>query len=267
MIWQNGPLQQSQIPWYVMSDTPLADQEKLLAILQDLPPFSQCPSPVLEGVVASSGLIRLVNGDLLFQRGTPCGTFFLLVEGRIKLLLPTNSKHAGRVVAVERAGHGLNTPALFTDPNRHLWSAQSQGNSLVIGIPRAALVTLMEAMPTVRLRLLGEISSQLVHIIRFKTGFLAKCAARRVMEYLLELVPVATTRDDAIVVLPSQKQEIAAKLLLEPATLSRTLHQLQDRELILVRHRQVKIPSLRNFRTQMNEWEQRIIRCSQGDES
>ncbi|NGZ29511.1 MAG: Crp/Fnr family transcriptional regulator [Magnetococcales bacterium] len=247
-----------------MDITSSLNRELLQGFLREHTPFAHCSQTSLESLCQHAELQQVADGEILFQRDTPCERFYLLVEGKIKLLLPTNSKHGGRAIAMGRPGDGLNIASLFVEPAYHLCTSQSIGVSWVMAISKDMVMKLMTESATLRLRLMGDISSQLRHMVFFKTGFLSKCAARRVMEYLLELVPEPIRRDDVIVVLPDQKQAIAARLLLEPATLSRTLNQLQERELITVRHRQVKIPSLRNFREQMADWEQRVGRCAQG---
>jgi CRP-like cAMP-binding protein len=92
----------------------------------------------------------LPSGTVLFHLGAEADRIFLIERGRIKLTLPMQLEGREEDIVVEerQPGETVGWSALIP-PHRFTLKATAQMDTGVLALPRAALMTLFAARPTV----------------------------------------------------------------------------------------------------------------------
>jgi CRP-like cAMP-binding protein len=193
------------------------------------PLFAGLPPATLTGLAEAGRLIVARRGDYVVRRGQACEGFYIVVSGQLQLLLEDEAG-AARLLAVMEAGRGFGAEPLFM-PMPFATCARAAEETVLLLLPRAAVLTALQGRPDLPERLLQHVDSCLQ---RFVTDICAQSqrgADSRVAEYLLDL---SAKEGAASYRLPLSKRIIAARLGLAPETLSRSLRQLKESGLVQV---------------------------------
>jgi CRP-like cAMP-binding protein len=213
----------------------MASQE-LLAILRQIPLFASLGDDDLATVARSANRHRLRRGEILFQKGDPATGFYFLVEGQVKLALLAPDGHE-KVIDLIQSGMSFGEAVMFIDRPYPAY-AEILRDSELLFIPRVPLLEAIQTSPDLALRLLAGLSVRLHGMVREIEALSTRNSTQRVIGYLLA---DHGHEDPDTLPLPASKALIASRLNLTPETFSRVLHDLQQRSLIAVEGRTIRL--------------------------
>jgi CRP-like cAMP-binding protein len=207
---------------------PSAEQRaELIAPLQL---FSGLPRAVVGAIAEGAQTLRVARGCYVFKHGETHKGFYVVVYGKVQMLLP-NAADEPKVLAVQERGMSFGEAAMFMNIPFPI-SARATEDTMVIFIPRETLDPVLASRPEFARQLLVRMSRRLHKLVLDIAGYTQKKASNRIAAYLLE--QVQQTGKPSIQ-LPDRKQAIASRLSVAPETLSRTLRQMQEDGIIRVK--------------------------------
>ncbi len=210
--------------------------DDLAITLRRIPLFASLDDDELATVAQGTHRHRLKRGEILFQKGDPSLGFYYLVDGQMKLALLAPDGHE-RVLELIHPGMTFGEAVMFIERPFPAY-AEALRDSTLLFIPRAPLLAAIRGNPGLALKLLAGLSVRLHGMVREIEALSTRSAMQRVIGYLL-----ADHGNDApdTLPLPASKALIASRLNLTPETFSRVLHDLQERELIAVDGRTIRL--------------------------
>jgi CRP-like cAMP-binding protein len=187
---------------------------------------------------------ELEKNTMLFRKGDQADACFIVVYGLVKLSIPS-SQGNDKVLELIRPGQSLGEAMMFLD-EPYPFYAEALENTLLLKIPRQALMRLLDRSPLISRQMMAGLSYRLLGFIRNVERYSLQNATQRVIDYLLQTSAMQSTNE---VRLELKKHLLASLLNLSPETLSRVLHQLMDEQLIRVCGSTIHIGSLDALKT------------------
>lgn len=182
--------------------------------------------------------VELDKGLMLFRKGEMAEGTYIVVYGLVKLSIPS-SQGNDKVLELIRAGQCFGEAMMFLD-EPYPFYAEALENTLLLKIPKNALMRLLEQSPLIARQMMAGLSYRLLGFIRNVERYSLQNATQRVIDYLLQTSIMQSTNN---VRLELKKNLVASLLNLSPETLSRVLHQLTDEQLIKVSGSTIHIDS------------------------
>jgi CRP-like cAMP-binding protein len=213
------------------------------AFLSQSPLFGDLDQEAQARIACHSTCVRLSNGKLLFEKGSPCDGLYLVAFGQIKLFF---TSHQGQEKVAEIVGEGecLGETLMFADQN-YPYSGQALCDTMTVHISKAAILDELEANPALRVKLLSHMSLQLHKLINQDQSNAQQSGTERFISYLLrQIQPAPTARGEVEVELPTSKANISSLLNLTREHFSRILRSLSQRGLIAVNGYRILIPDV-----------------------
>lgn len=164
------------------------------------------------------------KGRVLFQRGDPADYFYIILDGWVKIYRDTAmGDHAvlgifsrGDMFAEAAAFIGVGYPA----------SAEIVEEARIVAIETKRFTAIVELNPAAALNMLASMSRHLHRLVYEVERLKTRSASQRLVEFLLRRCHV--TVGPAVVDLPYDKNLIAARLGVQPESLSRLFNKLRD---------------------------------------
>ena len=201
--------------------------------------------PVLAGlsvaqqreVLVRADALRLGRDETLFQADEPARHFFLCRSGQLKLyrLAPTGSE---KIVGMVDAGSSFAEAAAFMQRRTYPVSCTAVRASELVRFNARHLVGLLRESPDSCLGLLGIVSTRLASRVADIEALSLQNAQLRIVNYLVRQRREAG--GDAFG-LPASKKHVAGLLAVSPETLSRVLALLQERRILAVDRRRLRV--------------------------
>lgn len=198
--------------------------EDTLRIIRDQPLFSGLDDALFNSIALDAQIKKYPKGKLLFQRGDPAEFFYVILDGWIKVYRDTaNGDHAilgifsrGDMFAEAAAFIGVGYPA----------SAEIVEDVRLVSIESKRFVSMVENHPRTALNMLSSMSRHLHRLVYEVERLKTRSASQRLVEFLLRRCQGV---EGAVVIdLPYEKNLIAARLGVQPESLSRLLNKLRD---------------------------------------
>jgi CRP-like cAMP-binding protein len=211
--------------------TPSSDEApalRALRLLRPLPLFDGVLGEEAEPAFAEAVVVSAPAGTVLFEAGQPGSMLYVVVSGRIRLLLGQGP--AARALAVMGRGDTIGLAALLRG-DLYPVTAVTVDEALLVGLPSDTVQRLMVERPAIAARLVGDMGAKLARFVRDIGGFTQRTARARVARMLLDLYRAAGP-DEADLAYAEPKRTIASRLAMTPETLSRELHALSAQGLI-----------------------------------
>jgi CRP/FNR family transcriptional regulator, dissimilatory nitrate respiration regulator len=209
-----------------------ASAEKLL---QAQPLFRALPAGTLARLAATATRRELRRGELLFSAGEKPTGMYVVVYGAIRLLARAGSR--ARLTGVVRAGRSLGEPVMFLDRPAPV-NAVAADDSLVLHLPRTAIVDELARNPEFALQMLAALSARIERLVQELEHQAGGSGRERLVRYL---AACAVPGDSNRALLPASKASIASQLRMTPEHLSRLLRELRSEGLIAVRGREITV--------------------------
>ena len=196
-------------------DWAVAKQSVLLARVRD---------DVASIIRAHSSVTTRERGATLFLQGEPASSIFIVLDGWVKLFR-ISQNGAEAVVGVFTKGQSFGEGAAFRNGTYPV-VAEAVTDCRLCRINASMLLELMKQNPELCNSLLAAVFMHLRDLIAQVEQLKARTGAQRVAEFLLELCMCET--GTCTVMLPYDKVLIAARLGMQPESLSRAFAKLKD---------------------------------------
>ncbi len=199
-------------------------------LLQRNPLFIAFDDERFEQVAAAAQLIRLNPQQVLFQRGDQARSFFVVIEGQVKLFLQSRGGDE-KILALVNSGQAFAEAVMFMQGPIYPVSAGATEPTALISIPNADFLAALKGDTGTCLRLLGVLSQRLHAQIEEIEELTLESAGNRLIRHLARRAvrdPDGTLR----VHFDETRQMLASQLSIKPETLSRLTRALTDAGLI-----------------------------------
>ena len=194
-----------------------------VALVGRLPLFGGVGAARLARLLAGAAVRPYERGSPLFTQGEPADRFFVVLDGWVRLFRETPGGQDS-TIAVFGRGESLAEAAIL-DAARYPVSAGAASRARLLTVPAAGFLDQLRRDPELALNLLASMSRHLRRLVRQVEQLTTRSSVERVADFLLHLCPAEAGR--AEVELPMDKALIAARLGMQPETLSRSLAKLR----------------------------------------
>lgn len=207
------------------------------------PFFEHLEQPDQERLIAQSHEQQYASGELLIRQGQPAERFFLVLKGRVKLYR-ISADGQEKVVEIIQAGQTFAEAVMFMQRSEYPVCAETLEPVQLISFPNRLMLTLLEENPQSCLHLLGHMSIRLHQRLGELETLTLQNATQRFALYLIQQLE-DRSQETVDIELPLPKRLIAARLSMQPETLSRIMARLNQEGLIEMRGRNIHIPSIK----------------------
>lgn len=201
----------------------LVDQSDVAAV-RSAPIFSSLPPPAFEALLNGATVKSVTRGELLFVQGDPVTSFFVVLEGWVKVYRLTPSGGEA-VVAVFTRGQSFAEAAAFVG-GRFPASGEAVTDGRILRLHSGNLLRLIRENPDVGLAMLASTSMHLHMLVQQIEQLKAHTGAQRVAEFLSSLC--TAQQGSCKIGLPYDKALIAGRLGMQPESLSRAFSRLRQ---------------------------------------
>ncbi|WP_082400445.1 Crp/Fnr family transcriptional regulator [Neptunomonas antarctica] len=207
------------------------------------PLFSSLNDEALAQLFERARPVDLDTHDRLFAQGEKADRFYIVVSGSIKLFRFSKDGQE-KVIEVIEEGHSMAEAIMFMDDiNCYPVNAEALEKTTVVGFNSSLYRQILESSPESCFKILGTLSRRLHTRLNEIETLTLKNARHRACRYLLDLAGKEAA-EGQVIHLPVAKQLIAARLAMQPETLSRILRELIKDEAVTVSGRDVTIYKL-----------------------
>jgi len=210
--------------------------DDLTTTLGNIPLFASLNVDELQVIAHATHHHRLRRGEMLFQKGDPALGFYYLIDGQVKLALLAPDGHE-KVIQLIEPGMTFGEAVMFIERPFPAYAEALRASQLLF-IPRTPLIEALDGNPGFALKLLAGLSTRLHSMVNEIEALSTRNATQRVIGFLLADHGLD---DPDTLSLPASKALIASRLNLTPETFSRVLHDLQERQLIEVDGRTIRL--------------------------
>ncbi len=213
---------------------PLAER---LARLQDCPLFSGLPEDELRLLAKLAGRRDYAAGESLFRQGDRAEGFYVVVKGQLKVC---RLGREGREQVLHILGPGEVCGEVPVFQGGHYpATAMAVGSLSTLYIPGDKFLELGLRQPEILLEMLAILSVRLRGFVRLIDDLSLQEISARLAKHLLDLE--ARQGHAGELRLECAKTVLAARLGTVAETLSRTLRKLQDRQIVTVTGKTVRL--------------------------
>jgi CRP-like cAMP-binding protein len=211
-------------------------------LLQAQPLFEGVAAAAIARLAAAASRRSLERGATLFRTGDAPMGMYVVVYGSIRLV--SHEPRGGQLTGRAGPGQSFGEPMMFLARPAPV-DAVAAEDSLVLHLPRDAVLAEMRRDPEFAVRMVGTLSERIEAVMHELARRSAGTARQRLVEYLARN---ASGTAPHTVVLRATKAAIAAQLLVTPEHLSRLLRELSEKGLLEVQGRHVTITDLERLR-------------------
>jgi len=211
--------------------------KKSLDIIAAIPIFNGLPEDQISAIKQIAVEKTVNKGEILFSEGDEGKGFFVIAEGRLKVF-KVSPEGKEQILHILGPGQPFGEVSVFAG-QRFPANAQALDKARVIFLPRAAIVTLIAANPSLALNMLAVMSKKLRQFAVQIENLSLKEMPARLASYLIFLAE----KQDAVdkVTLNISKGQLASILGTIPETLSRIFAKLAGQNLIRVEGKKITL--------------------------
>ena len=176
-----------------------------------------------ERLIAPAVTLTLKSQDIVFRQGDPAASFFIVVDGWIKLYHITA---AGKEAVIYVFTKGEYRPGRRLYRPIHPAAAEAVSDGRIVRIPAAHVIKCIRDTPDVAIAMIASTSFHLHHLLEQVAQLKVQSAVQRVAEFLVSLCP--TGKGPFAIALPYDKILIAGRLGIKPESLSRVFATLRS---------------------------------------
>ncbi len=191
-------------------------------ILGQIPLFASLSPPELEALAQRTLERRFVPGEVLFHEGDPCGAFYVLGKGRVKIF-KTSSSGREIMLAVESAPSSVAEVPLF-DGGPYPATVSAVDNVVSYLISPHDFRQICRQHPEVALKLLAVVGGRLRQLVGIVEAVSFGSVRQRLARALLDFAQQAGEPSYPI---PATHQELASRLGTVREVVSRNLSRFQ----------------------------------------
>ncbi len=232
---------------------------QIMEIMGRLPYFQELGDAELQRLATGAKEIVLKKKETLFREGDPADALFTVVSGSIKLSIG-HSRNQEKVIDIVSRGQCFGEIPMFLQapcPS----TAQAIEDSYLLAIKRIALMEALDHNCMLAGKMMAGVCRRMHTLIKDIDNCHLRSSAQRLASFLLQHRPDLHVRHYDVT-LPGLKNDVAGILGLSRETFSRTLHQLEEENIIRVTGHQIRILDVEKLQS-YNGW-QRVERCPNG---
>jgi CRP/FNR family transcriptional regulator len=204
--------------------------DKILDIISTIPLFNGLPEDQIVAIKKIAVKKQINKGEIIVSEGDEGEGFFVIVEGRVKVFkVSTEGKE--QILHIFGSGQPFGEVPVFTG-QRFPANAQAIDKTRVLFFPRASIVNLISANPSLALNMLAIMSIKLRQFAVQIENLSLKEMPARLASYLISLA--GEQNKEEVVTLQISKGQLASILGTIPETLSRVFAKLSGQNLINV---------------------------------
>lgn len=230
-----------------MSTGGVTDSGRLTApdreLVRRVPLFAGLDPAMLERLLEPARVENRPRGSILFSQDEPATHFFVVLVGWVKIFRAT-AEGQESVVHVFTRGDSFAEAAIFAG-GEYPVSASVASATRLLSIPAAPFLEVIEQEPAVARNMLSAMSHHLRQLVTRLEQMQSHSATERLASFLLSLVDGGEETTDLR--LPIDKALLAARLGMQPETLSRALARLREAG-IKVEGERIHVPSVARLR-------------------
>lgn len=215
------------------------------------PLFHHLEPPVQDRLMALTREYHHPAEAQLIRQGQEATHFFLLLCGKVKLyrISPDGQE---KVVEIIHPGQTFAEAVMFLQHSVFPVCAEALEPVHLVSIPNEPMLQALSENPKACMHLLGHLSVRLHQRLGELETLTLQNATQRFAIYLLQQLDNRAV-ESAEIDLQLPKRLIAARLSMQPETLSRIIGKLRDEGLVDVHGRHVQIPSVGALLNRFNE--------------
>ena len=211
--------------------------EKILDVISTIPLFNGLPADQLEAIKKIAIEKQINKGEFVVSEGDEGRGFFVIAEGRVKVF-KVSAEGKEQILHIFGPGQPFGEVPVFAG-QKFPANAQAIEKAKVLFLPRAAIVDLITANPSLALNMLAEMSRKLrLFAVQIENLSLKEMPAR-LASYLIHLAD--EQGQEEVLTLKISKGQLASILGTIPETLSRIFAKLSGNELIRVEGKKITL--------------------------
>lgn len=205
-------------------------------IVRSTPLFGTMPQETAQLLIGNQSVRAYEKGTVLFQQGQPADSFYVILDGWVKLFRITPEGDE-TVVGVFRRGESFAEAAMFIG-GRYPVGAEVVTPARLLRVDGDVLVHRILDQPKLALSMLASASYHLKALVEQIEQIKLFSAPQRIADFLVRLCPVK--EGSCSIELPYEKALLANRLGMKPESLSRALGKLRplgvdvDREKVTI---------------------------------
>ena len=204
--------------------------DKMLNIISTIPLFNGLPEDQIVAIKKIAVENKINKGEIIFSEGDEGNGFFVVADGRVKVFkVSTEGKE--QILHIFGPGQPFGEVPVFAG-QKFPANAQAIDRTRVLFFPRASIVNLISANPSLALNMLAVMSKKLLQFAVQIENLSLKEMPARLASYLIFLADEQNKGD--LVTLKISKGQLASTLGTIPETLSRAFAKLSGQNLINV---------------------------------
>ena len=191
--------------------------------------FSKLTELQLDRVYQSCQLVRLAEGEILFNQGENVKAFYMVLSGKMKLFRISIDGQE-KIIEIVKPGEVFAEALMFTDKTDYPVSSAALSESEIIAINAEKFKTMLLESTDTCLMLLGEMSFRLRTLVNEIDKLTLHSGTCRVASYLVQEMPEGEKK----FTLEIPKNIIAARLSIKPETFSRIVKSLKNQGILSI---------------------------------
>ena len=210
---------------------------KTLDVISAIPIFNGLPDDQIAAIKKIAVEKKVNKGEILFSEGDEGKGFFVIAAGRLKVF-KVSPEGKEQILHILGPGQPFGEVSVFAG-QRFPANAQALENARVLFLPRAAIVNLIAANPSLALNMLAVMSKKLRQFAVQIENLSLKEMPARLSSYLIYLAEEQGV--DEVITLKISKGQLASILGTIPETLSRIFARLSGQNLIRVEGKKITL--------------------------
>ncbi|HHK74035.1 MAG TPA: Crp/Fnr family transcriptional regulator [Rhizobiales bacterium] len=199
-------------------------KKKHFELLKKLPLFVGLEEERIREIIGTAQPCEFPRGKIIFQQGDPADWFYVILQGWVKVFRVSEEGNEA-VLGVFSRGDTVADAAMFIG-KRYPASAQIVAEAILLRIDGVRLRQSIHDDPEIAFSLLASMSHHMKNLTDQVAQMKLYHGPERVALFLLRLCPLP--EGPAVISLPYEKSLVAARLGMQPESLSRALSKLRD---------------------------------------
>lgn len=192
-------------------------------LVGQVPLFAGLERARLIDLLRDAWVRRVPRNTILFLQDEPASSFYVILEGWVRLYRETPSGHES-IIAVLARGESFAEAAIF-QAGAYPVNCAIVEDARLLCIPSEPFLRRLRESPDLCLNMMASMSVHLRRLVQQIEHLTVRSSAERLADFLLKLTP--EEGESAVIELPWDKALVAARLGMQPETLSRSLAKLR----------------------------------------
>ncbi len=216
--------------------------------LKEVPLFRALSDEQLNVLLGRAQNIALKRDQVLFRKDETSMHFYYLIMGRVKV--SRSSPQGGeKIMSILQPKQLFAEATMFFSHQKYPATATALEESQLLGFPNEAMINLLHGSRELSMAMLSNMSRKL-HAQIVEIDYLSLQNATFRLLYFIDSIMVPTNDGGADADFPALKHAIASRLAITPETLSRSLHELAEKNIVRSegKGKHLRIPSIADLK-------------------